>query len=90
MIALCCASIVREGLGAQSDKAGVLHRHVRGKGPVLGLGWVTLQVWVEERWWMLGRGVGAWEWQGVLWASFLAKMEQEHLEKSFPVVPRVV
>ena len=81
---------MQKDLGAQIDAAGVLHRHVRGKRPVLGLGRVTLQVWVEEHWCMQGRRVGAQERRGVLWASFLAEMEQENLESSFPVAPQAV
>jgi len=81
---------MQKDLGAQTDKAGGLHRQARRKRAVLGLGQGTLQVWVEEHWWMQGRGVGAWERREVLWASFLGEMDQEYLEKSFPIFPRAV
>lgn len=45
---------------------------------------MTLQVWMQSR------ELGAWEWGGVSWASFSAEMEQEDLEKFFPVAHRAV
>lgn len=87
IIALCCASVVQKDLGAQSDKARVLHRHVRGKRPVLGLGWVTP--------WRNTGGCRAGEREhgnaeGCCGLHLLTEMEQENLEKSFPVGPRAV